>query len=277
MSARPYRFIMSLSDQELQHRRYVLDLKGQYAQISALVLLGVLYLSRFRSNSKTIRKTWWDAPAIKGSSETRKQYAVTLSWLAWLISIAVWRSGDDYIHLTKALGHVGLSQLPFLVLLAPTSFLFSSKLALSAIVSSLTLIPQTTLTAYHRLLGRLVIVPLICSHATLFLLFYVQVPHPEFGTLFAKRVRDPDVQFGLAATLFAILVLVFSRSRIWKLRTTRVSSRSSGRSQLFYIVHLALVSVFFVLAYSHVVYARPFVLEAIGVSLANLMCCRLLA
>lgn len=184
---------------------------------------------------------------------------------------------QDYIHLTKAVGHVGLSQLPFLVLLAPTSFIFTSNSALPSIVSYLTSIPQPVLTAYHRLLGRFVIVPLVCGHAVLFLLFYVQVPHPVFGTVFAKRIRDLDVQYGLAAALFAILILVLGRANVWRLRNMTSVSRPESRRQLFYTVHFVLVAIFFSLAYSHVRYARPYVLEAIGASVVNLACCKLLA
>ncbi|PCH07473.1 Hypothetical protein PENO1_011580 [Penicillium occitanis (nom. inval.)] len=294
----PYRFIFSVSDEELQRRRNTLDSRGQYAQFSALILLGAFFLyglgrrTRFEQNKG---KSWWDTPAIRGGSETRKQYAVTLSWLLWLVSLSIWRTGDgefllstrlgniwltiqqDYIHLTKALGHVGLSQLPFLVLLAPTSFIFTSNSTLPSIISYLTSIPQPSLTAYHRLLGRFVIVPLVCSHAALFLLFYIQVPYPVFGTLFAKRIRDPDVQYGLAGTSFAILILVLGRANVWKLRNLISISSPESRRQLFYVVHFVLVSIFFGLAYSHVRYARPFVLEAIGASVVNLAVCKLLA
>lgn len=184
---------------------------------------------------------------------------------------------QDYIHLTKAFGHVGLSQLPFLVLLAPTSFIFASNSTLPSVISYLTSIPQPALTAYHRLLARFVLVPLVCGHAALFLLFYVQMPHPVFGTVFAKRIRDPDVQYGLAGTLFAILILVLGRANVWKLRDLISVSRPESRRQLFYVVHFVLVGVFFTLAYSHVRYARPFVLEAIGASVVNLACCKLLS
>lgn len=88
---------MSVSDEELQRRREVLDLKGQYAQISALTVLGLLCILKLRgnnSNSKHAAKSWWDMPAKSGASETRKQYAVTLLWLAWLTGISVWNAGD---------------------------------------------------------------------------------------------------------------------------------------------------------------------------------------
>lgn len=89
---------MDVSDEELQRRREVLDLKGQYAQISALTVLGVLCILKLRGNknssSRHAAKTWWDKPAKNGASETRKQYAVTLLWLAWLTGISVWNAGD---------------------------------------------------------------------------------------------------------------------------------------------------------------------------------------
>lgn len=93
----PYRFILSLSDEELERRRDILDSRGHYAQISGLILLGAFFLyglgqgNRFEQNKG---KSWWDAPAIRGGSETRKQYAVTLSWLLWLVSLSIWRTGD---------------------------------------------------------------------------------------------------------------------------------------------------------------------------------------
>lgn len=161
------------------------------------------------------------------------------------------------------------------MLLAPTSFWFTSNTTLPSIVSYLTSIPQPTLTAYHRLLTRFVLVPLICSHAVLFDLFYLQVPHPVFGILFAKRIRDPDVQLGVAGVLVAVLVLVFGRANISKLG--QGVGKPETRRQLFYVVHLVLVSGFFVLGYSHVRYARPFVLEAVVASVANAACCKLLA
>lgn len=93
----PYRFILSLSDEELERRRNILDNRGHYAQFSGLILLGAFFLyglgrgNRFEQNRG---KSWWDTPAIRGGSETRKQYAVTLSWLLWLVSLSIWRTGD---------------------------------------------------------------------------------------------------------------------------------------------------------------------------------------
>lgn len=54
-------------------------------------------------------------------------------------------------------------------------------------------------------------------------------------------------------------------------------NNAESRRQLFYVVHLSLVGTFFELAYCHVRYARPFVLEAMAAAVANVLCCRLLA
>lgn len=183
----------------------------------------------------------------------------------------------DYLHLTKALAHVALSQLPFQILLAPTSFIFASNATLPSILSYVTSVPQTALAPYHRLFGRLVIVPLLCGHAMLYLMFYVQVPHPVFGTVFSKRIRDPDVQYGLSGVSCAILILIFGRSTLWRLRLAFNLTGLDARRRVFYTVHLTLVAALLILAYLHVVYARVFVLESVGVSLANLACCWLLA
>lgn len=185
---------------------------------------------------------------------------------------------SDYLHLTKALAKVSLSQLPFQILLAPTSFIFTANPALPSLLSSLTSIPQTVLASYHRLFGRLIIVPMLCGHGIFYLLFYVQSAHPLFGTLLAKRIRDLDVQCGLAALATALLVLIFGRSTLWQLRSLQWPGLRSAqeRRRVFYIGHLVLVGALLALAYSHVIYARPYVLEAIGVSIANLVYCWLI-
>lgn len=294
----PYRFIFTLSEEELRRRRDALDLRGYYAQLSAIAVILIicasrLYYGAFRS--KLTARSWWDSSAFKSAAETRRQYLVALSWLGWLLSLSVWNSGDgmlklvlpisrpwlmvapDYLHLTKALAHVALSQIPIQILLAPTSFIFASNPTLPSILSYVTSIPQTTLAPYHRLFGRLVIVPLLCGHAMLYLLFYVQVPHPTFGTVFSKRIRDPDVQYGLSGVSCAILILICGRSALWRVRHALNLTSLDVRRRVFYTVHLILVTGFLTLAYLHVAYARVFVLESIGVSLANLACCWLLA
>ena len=102
----PYRFL-ALSPAEIQHRRELLDLRGYYAQSSAIaiVLLVRVYqscilLARKSGNGNSERrplprpKSWWDMPPCQGWRETRKQYMVALLWLGWLLSLSVWGAGD---------------------------------------------------------------------------------------------------------------------------------------------------------------------------------------
>lgn len=181
----------------------------------------------------------------------------------------------DYLHLTKALGHVSLSQLPFQFLLSPTSFIFTSNPALPSILSVITSIPQPALTPYHRLFGRLIILPLLLSHGALYLLFFAQLKHPDFGTLLVKRIQDLDVQWGLAGLGLALSILLFQRQTPNKLGSQRwtMGHLLGSRKRTFYVVHLSLVAGMLVAAYFHVIYARVFVLETVGIFLADIVCC----
>ncbi|KAA8644687.1 putative metalloreductase Fre8 [Aspergillus tanneri] len=280
----PWHFV-SVSPAEKQHRRELLDLRGYYAQGSVLLVIVLTRLykvysestkSADRPNNRRSRrpKSWLDSPPLAGWVETRRQYIFSLIWLGWLLSLSVWNTGDDYLHLTKALGHVGLSQLPFQVLMSPSLYIITSKSGSPSILSVLISIPQPALTPYHRLLGRLVLPPLLVGHATLYLSFFVQSSHPDFSSLFAKRIQDLDVQWGISAVSIAILLLLFARplsaSRgVWSWTTASVKTKR----QVFYITHIFLVATLCLAAYFHVVHARVFVLEALVGFAINVACC----
>lgn len=96
----PYRF-KSLSPDEVQYRREILNLRGYYAQCSALVVIFSIFIygntRRKDSTQQAVhaRKiSWWDSPPFRGRTETRKQYLITLLWLTWLLSLSVWETGD---------------------------------------------------------------------------------------------------------------------------------------------------------------------------------------
>lgn len=123
----PYHFL-SLSRAEVQQRRDVLTLRGHYAQYSALAVIVFISIytrlskknspqqrgtrstilgkesihdSDVRTTSGTDRSgthrqgiSWWDLPPVPGWKETRKQYLLSLSWLAWLLILSVWRTGN---------------------------------------------------------------------------------------------------------------------------------------------------------------------------------------
>lgn len=273
----PYHFI-SLSEDDKLHRRELLDLRGCYAQWSIIVVIVAIRIFRFATRSTAK----WDGLV---SGKTR-QYLVCGLWLLWLVGLSIWNSGDgmslspgglepranmlDYLHLTKALGRVGLSQLPLQVLMSPA---YISRPAASSVLSLLTGIPQPVLTQYHRLFGRAV-VSLLLSHAALYTLFFVQSSHPEFGILLFKRVQDLDVQFGLAAIFSAVLLVLFVRPASQKgLQTWLVQGTIQERRKMFYFGHVSLVILLCVAAYSHVKQAQKYMLQTLVASVLNWVCC----
>ncbi|KAL4941480.1 hypothetical protein BDV06DRAFT_223088 [Aspergillus oleicola] len=274
----PWHFV-SVSDAEKQHRRELLTLRGHYAQLSFILAIAFfrLYIAfsstnqqRGKTATRSRQKSWLDAPLFYGWLETRRQYLVCLLWLGWLLSLSIWNTGDDYLHLTKALGHVGLSQLPLQVAMSPAFYATTTPRA-SSLLSVLTTIPQPELTAYHRLFARVVVSPLLVGHAVLYCLFFLQSSHPQFGSLFAKRILDMDVQLGVTAIVTAIAILIAMRPKgtaggLWK-------GTVQERRRAFYAAHMSLVGTLCLAAYYHVAQAQAFVLESLVTFVVNLGCC----
>ncbi|KAL4982425.1 hypothetical protein BDW68DRAFT_170817 [Aspergillus falconensis] len=281
-SSWPWHFV-AVSDAEKQHRRELLSLRGYYAQLSILlaIVLFRVYIALFpleqqhlKHNRRPRLKSWLDGPLFSGWFETRRQYSVCLFWLTWLLGLSMRKTGDDYLHLTKALGHVGLSQLPLQVAMSPAFYVTSTPRA-SSLVSVLAAVPQPTVTAYHRLFARAVISPLLVGHAILYCAFFLQSSHSDFGSLFFKRILDLDVQLGVVAIIAAVAIMVFARplgktSGIWK-------GTVIDRRRAFYSVHLLLVGLLCLAAYFHVAQAKLFVVESLMVFVVNLGCCYMTA
>ncbi|KAJ5384659.1 hypothetical protein N7517_002570 [Penicillium concentricum] len=276
----PYHFI-SLSESDKLHRRELLDLRGYYAQWSVIIVIVAIRIFRFATRS-TVKR---DGPV----SGNPRRYLVCGLWLLWLLGLSIWNSGDgmssspgsfeepanmlDYLHLTKALGQVGLSQLPLQVLMSPANI---SQPAASSVLSVLTGIPQRALTPYHRLFGR-VVVSLLLAHAALYTLFFVQSSHPEFGILLFKRVQDLDVQCGMAAIFSAVLLVLFVRPASQKgLQSWLVQGTIQERRKIFYFGHVSLVVLLCVAAYSHVKQAQKYMLQTLAASVLNWVCSWLL-
>ena len=115
---------------------------------------------------------------------------------------------------------------------------------------------QAVLIPYHRLLGRLVLFPLLTLHAASYLTFFALTTHPV--PLLPKRLGDLDVQLGISGILlvFALWATSSTWSKVGGLRR-RLSRR------VFYVVHVSLVGAFLVVAYYHVQYARKFVIQGL--------------
>lgn len=155
--------------------------------------------------------------------------------------------------------------------MAPAAYI-TSRPASSSLLSALTCIPQPSLTPYHRLFGRVVIGPLLLGHASLYLSFFAQSAHPEYPSLLAKRINDPDVQWGFGALTMAVSVLLFARPSgpgAWRFRGT--GTLRSDR-QVFYVVHLLLIGCFCSAAYCHVAQARTFVVQGLTGFVVNVGC-----
>ncbi|OJD17014.1 hypothetical protein AJ78_02858 [Emergomyces pasteurianus Ep9510] len=270
----PYRYT-SPTPEELRQRRELLTLRGEYAQLSTLILLLMFsvysFAARRRTGSSKDDKwaggrssslplsAWLESPLMRDGTETRGQYLVATVWMMWLFGLSAWRAGDDYLHLTKSLAHTALATIPF-------SFLLSPKLSPTAhpfnlICSHLLHVPQTHLTPYHRLLGRLVIPTLVSLHSFLYIMFFVQ------NGLLEKRLNDADVQLGI----FAFLALaglwgasgwVAGWARGKRYSTSRLVS-GSGSKRAAYVLHVVLVLVVLGTVYFHVEYSRRYVVQAL--------------
>jgi hypothetical protein len=159
--------------------------------------------------------------------------------------------------------------------MSPAAYI-SSKPAASSVLSFLTGVSQPALTPYHRLFGRTVILPLLLAHAILYMLFFVQTSHPEFGTLLAKRVQDLDVQCGMFAIFSAVLLFLFSRPRGAAQNSGIQSWLLQGplqeRRRMFYFGHVSLAILLCVAAYFHVKQAQKYVMQTLWASVLNGVC-----
>ena len=305
----PWRVIISLSDEEKLRRRELLDLRGSYAQWSVIVIIVTLRIYRswivasgpVDGTSKSGRglTSWWDRPLFAGWLETRRQYLTCGLWLLWLLSLSMWNTGGgiysfffslshissssgflhdytEYLHLTKALGHVALSQIPLQVLMSPAAYISSSNPSASSVFSFLTSVPQTTVTPFHRVFGRVVISPLLLGHATLYVQMFMQFSYPGYSSLFSKRVRDSDVQLGLIAVTALISLLLYVRPRAARRKgeaRAQLSAETIRRRRLyFYIGHVSIVVILCTAAYFHVAQAQKYMAQTLGAFVLNGLC-----
>lgn len=158
-------------------------------------------------------------------------------YFGWLIYLAARNTTNDYLHLTKSLGHVAVSQLPLQYLLAVKSP--------KSPITLLTGLTHERLNAYHRLFGRIVHA-LLAGHAILYLKFFI-----DKGFL-AKRIGDWDVRLGIVAfwsfNFLGLLALPPVRRRAYH--------------ALFYRSHVLLTALVLVVLWLHVPYTRVYVGQA---------------
>ncbi|TDZ34957.1 putative metalloreductase AIM14 [Colletotrichum spinosum] len=278
----PYKFL-DLSREEVQLRREVLDRYGSYGQFSALapIIIAILirlfsYLSqRFQAsarynavpNSPVLKKRrqgfvgnlgenvrkikWWlgDDVYFMGQHWGQKdQWVFGGAWFAWLLVLSVLETGEDYLHLTKRLGIIAVSQLPFQYLLALKSFSPIAKVFRTS---------HEELNKWHRVLSR-VTLSLLGLHAMFYINFFV-----EKGIL-QRRLFAPVVFAGVVA--FACMNIMTS---------TAAATVRRYSYRVFFITHLFGAFAIPPLVFFHARSSRLFMAKAIIVFLIDLVVRRL--
>ncbi|MCJ1384650.1 hypothetical protein MMC17_007768 [Xylographa soralifera] len=271
----PYRFDFSLTPEQLDQRRFLLDSYAQLAQYSVIFPLLcfqiplvsrflVLQAQRFTKTNENRPTEHTERPPITvvGRSlslitEFKRKIRWVLDdsiwpgwgtwkeavsgglWGSWLLALVLYDTGDDYMHVTKRFGIVAASQLPL-------HYLLSAKPAYNPI-QYLTRLSHEQLNPYHRVFGY-VLMSLFVAHATLYLNFYIQM-----GFL-TKRIKDIDVQLGLAAVISFTII-----------GTSAISYIRHYSYRIFYTLHIALSFAILPILYFHVRYLRIYILETAAI------------
>lgn len=257
MDLLPYKFV-SLSPEQIQDRRDKLDQYGFYAYLSPIVLLISIFFIRIilsssvkdSKNPRDFQKpstlqlqwrrlVWWlDEPLTPEFGQT-KVHLLGLAYASWLLFLSFYQTGNDYLHLTKRLGHVAISQLPLEYAMAIKSTRNPIQIAAG--------LSWEALNPYHRLFGRIVHLFLI-AHAAMYMNFFIA------AGLLSKRIQDTDVRLGLAAFwVFNILAV-----------TALPPVRKSGYHTRFYLPHIMTAFILLPILAFHVPYTRKYIYQALA-------------
>lgn len=151
----------------------------------------------------------------------------------------------DYLHLTKRLGIIAISQMPLQYILAlkslnPIAFVLRSS--------------HEDVNRFHRALGRIIHL-LLLAHAILYINFFI-----ENGILLEKLASSRPTQTGIIGIISMDLLAVTA----WKaIRTYSY--------RIFFITHLSVAMLIPPLIWFHAHSAKVFVAEAILVFLADIV------
>lgn len=212
---------------------------------------------------------WWlgEDVVLFGQSWGRNdEWLFGLGWGAWMLVLSVLETGDgesndvcflsdgllthtrthlDYLHLTKRLGIIGISQLPLQYLLSlkslnPIAFVLKSS--------------HEEINRFHRALGRIIYL-LLSLHAILYFNFFI-----EKGLMISKLTSSRAVQTGI------IGILCFTFLGATALKIVRTYSY-----RIFFITHLIVALVIPPLIWFHAKPAKIFVVEALVVFLVDIV------
>ena len=241
---------VSLSNDEIEARRKLLDQAGWQAYLAPLILLSAVFAYRQRLNGQNI---------LSGRDQKASNLDVFSRRVSWLLNTTyipefgplhvqlfglvytgyllfriTYQTGNDYMHVTKAFGHVAVSQLPM-------HYLLSIK-SPSSPITKVTGLTHERLNAYHRLFGR-IIHSLLATHAILYLRFFAKMD------LLPKRIQDWDVRLGIVAfwtiNFLGILAIPPIRAKMYH--------------KVFYRSHVVLSAFLLIVLWFHVPYTRVYV------------------
>lgn len=243
-----YEFV-NLTPEQVEARRKLLDQAGYQAYLAPIILLCTIaawrHLTRFykpgnpttSSAGLLSRASWALNTTYIGEFGPLQVQVLGLLYAGYLLFRVVHQTGDDYMHITKAFGHVAVSQLPMQYLLA-----VKSPKSPITMVTGLT---HERLNSYHRLFGRIVHA-LLAAHAILYLRFFV------VKGLLPKRIQDSDVRLGVMAfwsmNFLGLLAIPPIRAKLYH--------------KVFYRSHVVLSGVLLVVLWFHVPYTRTYVGQA---------------
>ncbi|KAK4224579.1 putative ferric reductase transmembrane component [Podospora fimiseda] len=195
----------------------------------------------------SVRKAkWWlgeDVVAFGTVMGQRDQWLVGTVWASWLLLLSFLETGEDYLHLTKRLGLVAVSQYPLQYLLSlkslnPLCYLLKSS--------------HDRVNRWHRVSAR-VTTFLLYLHAILYLNFFIQTSR-------LYRLAVPIVFTG-------VLAFVFLNTLI----TTALRPVRHFSYRLFFITHLTFAISIPFLILIHAPPARPFMIQSLLVFFIDLV------
>ncbi|KAI3339649.1 ferric reductase like transmembrane component [Ustulina deusta] len=275
----PYQFV-DLDTAQLQARRHTLDRYGLIAQLSTLVPVALFLLYRLvawgiarvtgsgrgkyaavpdspalkqqrlsvvGSLSAGARKVaWWfgdDVVFLGWNWGPRDQIIGGAVWTIWLLVLCVVDTGNDYLHLTRRFGIVGVSQFPVQYLLSLKS-LNPIALALSS--------SHEEVNRWHRVLGRVIGI-FVTLHAVFYVNFYYQ------NNLLGQKITSivPVLGFALITAMYLLYGTALSVVRQYSYR-------------IFFITHLLVALALPPTIYFHAHHASFYVWESLIVFLLDI-------
>ncbi|EAA30686.1 hypothetical protein GE21DRAFT_10435 [Neurospora crassa] len=265
----PYQFL-DLSQAEKQARRQSLDRYALYAQLSALIPIGLVWLYQTLNKSSSSRKrdytavpssdsfntrkqsNWWsklrwwlgeDVVAFEEVLGQREQWIGGFVWAMWLLVLCVAGTGRDYMHLTKRFGIIAVSQYPMQYMLTLKSF--------NPVSWTLKLSHEET-NRWHRVLARCTAF-LLSLHTIFYYNYFIQ------NHILLQKLQSPVVIYGMLS-FFGLNLMIGTAIRPLRNRSYRV----------FFVTHLLIALVLPVVLWFHAASSRKYMLEALGVFLVDI-------